>query len=363
MHVIAIIGECNVSKLVCASCLLLLSLLTLACPLFLVRRPPSVFEVIAKLWNSSSFNPVAPPSECRMDFQMATDCSYEVVAGLVPATPQEIEDCFTSMRSDLLRIITRWEQSGQGEGGFDKEEEEDAAPDHDDDNPQANVNDDESMMLRTSASTISSADNDSPHTNIGSLHARPRRALQSRAAFLNGRPSYLLYFWEVADSHQLLQSSLQRLTSNTGAADASMAPTVTSSGGSRDSRSRHGRHRGEDEEEEREVLMPLLQSLKELTEGQRQMRIDLEQDRIHEQELVDQRIESRQQEESRKRVFEPRTKVLDEAQKYQRLNAELVMGDNRSHQLSEFYVSELRLLEEELRQLEDQQFKDIDSNI
>ena len=142
-----------------------------------------------------------------------------------------------------------------------------------------------------------------------------------------------------------------------------MAPSVTSSGGSRDSCSQHGRHRGEDEEQEREVLRPLLQSLKELTEGQRQMRIDLEQDRIHERELVDQRIESRRQEESRKRVVERRTKVLDEARKYRRLNAELVMGDNRSHQLSEFYVSELRLLEEELRQLEDQQLKDIDSNI
>jgi hypothetical protein len=54
---------------------------------------------------------------------------------------------------------------------------------------------------------------------------------------------------------------------------------------------------------------------------------------------------------------------LDEAQKYRRLNAELVMGDDRSHQLSEFYyVSELRLLEDDLRQLEDKQLKDNDSN-
>ena len=119
----------------------------------------------------------------------------------------------------------------------------------------------------TSASTISSTwegsyDNDSPHTNIGSLHARAHGALQSRAAFLNGRPSYLLYFWEVADSHQLLQSSLQRLTSNTGAVDASIAP-----GGSRDSRSQHGRHHGKDQEEEHEILMPVLQSFFLLTKN------------------------------------------------------------------------------------------------
>ena len=59
--------------------------------------------------------------------------------------------------------------------------------------------------------------------------------------------------------------------------------------------------------------MPALQSLKELTEVQRPMRIDLEQDRIHERELADQRIESRRQEESRKRVFERQTNLLDEA--------------------------------------------------
>jgi hypothetical protein len=108
---------------------------------------------------------------------MATDCSYEFVAALVPATPQNIEDCFTSMRSDLLRIITRSEKSGQDEGGFDQEKEEDAAPNHDAD-LQAHVNHDESMMLRTSASTISSTGgglykDNSPHTYIGSLHAQP----------------------------------------------------------------------------------------------------------------------------------------------------------------------------------------------
>jgi hypothetical protein len=66
------------------------------------------------------------------------------------------------------------------------------------------------------------------------LNEQPVRALQSRAAFLNGRPSYLLYFWEVADAHQLLQSSLQRLSNDTDAMDASRAPSATtkSRGGS-----------------------------------------------------------------------------------------------------------------------------------
>jgi hypothetical protein len=65
------------------------------------------------------------------------------------------------------------------------------------------------------------------------VDGRPPRALQSQAAFLNGRPSYLLYYWKVADAHQLLQSSLQRLHNDiAGACDASSAPS-TASGGSR----------------------------------------------------------------------------------------------------------------------------------
>ncbi len=66
---------------------------------------------------------------------MATDCSYELVDGLPPATSQKIEDCLALMRSELIRIIDRWERSGQGEGGRDEEEDQtDAAarPDEDD---------------------------------------------------------------------------------------------------------------------------------------------------------------------------------------------------------------------------------------
>ena len=81
------------------------------------HRPKTVFEVIAELWNSPDYNPVAPPSDCHVDFQTATDCSYDDITGLSPATPQRVEDTLTSMRRDLLLIMRRWEQSGQGEGG------------------------------------------------------------------------------------------------------------------------------------------------------------------------------------------------------------------------------------------------------
>jgi hypothetical protein len=88
------------------------------------HRPKTVFEVIAELWNSPDYNPVSPPSDCHADFQAATVYSYEDVASLSPATPQRIEDIFTSMRRDLLLIMRRWEQSGQGEGGRDNSDDD-----------------------------------------------------------------------------------------------------------------------------------------------------------------------------------------------------------------------------------------------
>jgi hypothetical protein len=304
-----------------------------------------VFEVIAELWNSSAFNPIAPASECHFDFMFATDCSYALVVGLTPATPQKIEDCFTSMRSDLLRIITRWEQSGQGEGGRD-EDKEDAAVG-------------EVLNADDASSSLATDEEASPRRNVGCLNGRPARALQTRAAFLNGRPSYLLYFWEVADAHQLLQSSLQRLSNNTGAMDASCAPSVSSSGGSCGQQQRHQQSRSgtngtgqHDEEPHMGALVSLAQSMKELAECQQQMQHVRNEDRVHDRQLEDQRLHSEGMQETRKRVFERRAKLLDEARQYRKLNAELVMGNERSQRLSEFYESELRLLEDEICRLE-----------
>jgi hypothetical protein len=89
---------------------------------FMLFRPQNVFERIAELWNSSAFNPLAPPSACHEDFMTFIDCCHNLVVHLTPATPQRIQDFFTSTRSDLLRIISNWEMSGQGDGGRENED-------------------------------------------------------------------------------------------------------------------------------------------------------------------------------------------------------------------------------------------------
>ena len=70
----------------------------------------------------------------------------------------------------------------------------------------------------------------------GSLAEAPAQALDNRRNFLNGKPSYILYFWELADQHQLLSSAVQRLSNQVGAADADATPSVMSGASGRRNR-------------------------------------------------------------------------------------------------------------------------------
>lgn len=398
MHVTQILGECSVSAGCCS--------MLLACSSFAqdsafynselthILRPPTVFEVISDLWNSSAFNPVAPASECHFDFQEATNCSYDLVAGLTPATPQRIEDIFSSMRSDLIRIISRWEQSGQGEGGRDQEddasqEEDDegySSTDADEEEEAIGANGDNASFMTSQTSPASAQDATCPRrhrTNIGTLRGRPARALQSRAAFLNGRPSYLLYFWEVADAHQLLQSSLQRLNNNTGASDASHAPSTTSGG----SRERQGRRPeappSADSQTQQQSLGAIAHSITDLAESNRQSNSALIHDRAvdrnHEQQLEEKRqafeerkillastsekqLEEKRQafeerkilEECRKRCFDRRAQLRNLARQYRGNIAQLNPRDSNSKQLREFYESEVRLVQDEIKEVDNE---------
>ena len=250
------------------------------------------------------------------------DCRHDLVVHLAPATPQRIQDFFTSTRSDLLRIISNWEMSGQGDGG---RENEDATVD---DNGSSTSIDIEELP---------------PATMGGNLRNRPPRALDNRAAFLNGRPSYLLYFWEVADTHQLLASSLQRLGDNANASSALSPPfiststrsSITSSGGSSRVRGRRERH-------DDNVMAPFVHSLQALADSQQELLADRARDRQHERE-----------ENSRKRRFNRRSELMDEARRYRRDSAELAgLLDERSVRLSAFYDSEVAKLEQEIARLE-----------
>jgi hypothetical protein len=157
----------------------------------------------------------------------------------------------------------------------------------------------------------------------------------------------------VADSHQLLQSSLQRLSDGAGASDASVAastaPSTNSVGSS------HRRRRRQDDsppDYDESVLRPLVQSIQDLAECQRQLVIDRSEDRRHERDLQQQKQESTERGNCQERIFRRKAELSDLARKYRRLNAELDLNDERSPRLSEFYINEGRHLEHEIRQLD-----------
>ena len=144
-----------------------------------------------------------------------------------------------------------------------------------------------------------------------------------------------------------MPSSLQRLHIDTDACDASSAPS-TASGGSRAQR----RRQQQQEREDSSSLIPLVQSIKELAECQRQLVLDRSEDRHHERQLEQQRQESQRAQQGQELNFRRRAELTDLARKYRKLNAELNENDENSRRLSEFYLKESRLLQEEIRQLD-----------
>ena len=272
------------------------------------------------------------------------DCSHAAVAGLTAATADRIADLFTSMRSKLVAIIRNWEASGQGDGGMDAEEQEADSNANIDTNSDMDGNDQE----------------DGNGNRFGSLAHRPARALDSRAAFLRpGMPSYLLYYWEVAESQQLLTSCLQRLSNRASAADASSAPAVSrrvrqmssststrrrrrARRGSSSSVSSSGSSSGNRSSTQSTEKNKLIESIQGLVDCQRHLLSDRAIDRQHQE-----------RENTRKRRFDRHSFLLDEARSYRMKIAELsCVDDHRSRHMVEFYNTELSRLEEEIRQVD-----------
>lgn len=154
-------------------------------------RPKTGYEIIAEKWNDPDFNPVTQVSSCHSDFAMSIDLSHSTIAALNAADALGIQNRLSNIRVNLLRMIDQWEQSGQGDGG-----------------------------------RIPESDCDRP-SGWGKLEGRTQEALDNRANFLGGAPSWYLYFWELADTYQLLVSTLQRLSDTVGAPSANATPTVS----------------------------------------------------------------------------------------------------------------------------------------
>ena len=125
-----------------------------------------------------------------------------------------------------------------------------------------------------------------------------------------------MYYWEVADAHQLLQSSLRRLNNDTGACDASSAPSTASRGSSCAQR----RRQQQEDQDSLSSFIPLVQSINELADTQRQLVLDRAVDTQHERQLEQQRQESQQgAQQPREWHLRRRAELTELARKYRTL--------------------------------------------
>ena len=160
--------------------------------------PLSCWEMMAILWNDPTFCPKTYIVSMHEDFSSEMSIPYDEVAGLIPATAEGCKEKVTNMLVNLGRIISRWERSGQGDGGFEPEDD-----------------DDEGERCEPA---------------FGSFADHSHGALASRGAFLRGRPSYLLYLWHHLEENDLVVSAVARIDpSIAGPNGASGVPSVLGS--------------------------------------------------------------------------------------------------------------------------------------
>jgi hypothetical protein len=146
-----------------------------------LSRDISVWEDISNIWNDPEYTPT---TELFNNNLQQTEIPHSKVATLAKATPEKCESRFNAVVLNLKRIITMWERSGQGEGGFLHEEEE----------AQLGMNE------------------------FGSLAGRSENALSNRANFVGGNGKHFLYLWDLIDKYDLMKTCTQIIGSEFAAA-------------------------------------------------------------------------------------------------------------------------------------------------
>jgi len=140
------------------------------------KRAATVWELLATKWNNPDFAPETEVvEELHADFSNPIHIPHSRVAALSPATPDKVQEKFSMMNGNLVRIVRNWERSGQGDGGIDVENDGDEDGD------------------------------------FGQLSNHSHGALHTRSGFLGTNQPYLLYLWEMLNKYQLLCTAFTEL--------------------------------------------------------------------------------------------------------------------------------------------------------
>jgi hypothetical protein len=106
------------------------------------------------------------------------------------------------------------------------------------------------------------------------------------------------------------------------------------------------------QERQQASIIPLVQSIKDLAECQRQLVFDHAEERRHKRPIDVLRQQVETEERQRERCFRRKAELSDLARKYRKLNAELDPNDANSKRLSDFYVAETNEIVRELQELD-----------
>ena len=175
------------------------------------HRPKTFDEVVADLFNDPEFVPSSDAlPELHSSFTESIDLPFSAMPGQTPITPEQVKSKLADARCKLMKIINRWERSGNGFGQLrdDEEEEEEAQEGEEKDQnveEEDDEDDDEARPIDLEA--------DVPR-NFGHLVVENYMAGDNRQSFVfyhEGESEHHLYLWHKLDSQGILSKVINKL--------------------------------------------------------------------------------------------------------------------------------------------------------
>ena len=298
-------------------------------------REPTVYELIAEKWNNPLFEPLTEAlSDLHPDFEFSEKLTFDLVANMAKATPERVKDKLQSLNVSLTRVIAMWEQSGQGDGGKLLDEDDHENNDREDD--------------------LSGA----------GLFERNHGMLSCRSAFVSANQTYLLYYWELMNKHDLLRSSFQKLNDDTASTDGGMSvPSIGSTAHDRESRvgTRNGKYFDKLTSSIEALANKNLQAASIAAEEQKRDREQRNKALMWEMEEKQkdrkQRDDSANKDHHYQEKAELKRRLEDlftEKRKVQRLEAEYTYGDSKNIGMALYYRKEAEQIQEHEQHLQQQ---------
>ena len=194
-------------------------------------RPLTFEEEVAKLFNDKDFLPCTESlPDLSTTFSNPIPLPFESMPG--PITPDQVKSKLADARVRLMRIINRWETSGNGFGQIrdeqagtsDKDKEDDNDSEAEKDEDAGDSDSDEGNKFDTSADVSDT---------FGHLIDENFQDGDNRQSFLwhhDGDKDHLLCFWHLLDSQGILSKAINKLDREVAVDCDSELPDVTQTG-------------------------------------------------------------------------------------------------------------------------------------